>query len=213
MTTHRLSARVLLKAGLICMAPLATMWLSACGTTSSLKAAPNSVVAIDLTRYSTLVITDFADEASAKAKPEVQAMVRGKVQAAQKTFPDLIAASVEAAGGFSVVSRDAAPSKPHPGALVMRGAITEWDDGNAALKMLVGFGAGGANFNARVELVDGGTGEMLGSWIVDKNSWALGGVYAATQTAETFMPGAAKSIGEELSKRKNAGFIIPPARK
>lgn len=192
---------------------VATTLLAACGTTSALKPAPNAVVGVDLTKYSTLLVTDFADEASAKAKPEIQALVRSKVQAAQKTFPDLIAASVEAAGGFSVVSRGADLAQPSPSVLVMRGAITEWDDGNAALKMLVGFGAGGANFNARIELVDGGSNEVLGSWVVDKNSWALGGVYAATQTAESFMPGAAKSIGEELSKRKQAGFILPPARK
>lgn len=200
--------RLLMIAGAV-----AATLVAACGTTSALKPAQNSIVGVDLTKYSTLLITDFADEASAKAKPEIQALVRSKVQAAQKTFPDLIAASVEAAGGFSVVSRGADLAQPSPSVLVMRGAITEWDDGNAALKMLVGFGAGGANFNARIELVDGGSGELLGTWIVDKNSWALGGVYAATQTAESFMPGAAKSIGEELSKRKQAGFILPPARK
>lgn len=208
-----MQARAALAFRFMIAAPLLATMLAACGTTSSLKPAENQLTAIDLTHYQELLVVDFADEASSKAKPEIQALVRSKVESAQKTFPELIATSVRSAGGFTDVTHGAALARPDPAMLVMRGAITEWDDGNAALKMLVGFGAGGANFNARVELIDGGTGELLGSWIVDKNSWALGGVYAATQTAESFMPGAAKSIGEELSKRKKAGFIIPPASK
>jgi hypothetical protein len=93
----------------------------------------------------------------------------------------------------------------------MRGAITQYDPGNATLQLLVGFGAGTANFNSRLELVDGGTGSVLGTWIVDKNSWALVGVLAASQKPEDFMQEAAKKIGTELSDKRKAGAIKKPA--
>jgi hypothetical protein len=186
--------------------------LAACGTTSSLTSDPHAKGNIDLTAYSRLLITDFADEASDKAKAEVRLIVKTKVEAAGKSFPDLIAATVTAGGGFADVSRAEASSAPEASTLVMRGAVTRWDDGDPTLRFLVGFGAGNARFDARIQLVDGGTDAVLGTWIVDKNSWALGGVIAATQTPETFLPGAAKAIGDELSRRKKEGSI-PPQKK
>ena len=40
----------------------------------------------------------------------------------------------------------------------------------------------------------------LGQIVTDKNSWALGGGLAATQTPEGFMRGAAKKIAAECAK-------------
>ncbi|MEY2855558.1 MAG: hypothetical protein RL030_2690, partial [Pseudomonadota bacterium] len=184
-----------------------------CGTTSSLASNPKTTGNIDLTPYSRLLVTDFADEATDKAAPEDKPIVKTRVEAAGRSFPDLIASTVTAGGAFMYVSRAEAPPEPDASTLVMRGALTRWDDGDVALRLLVGFGAGNARLDARIQLLDGGTGAVLGTWIVDKNSWALGGLVAAAQTPETFMPGAAKSIGDELSRRRREGSIPPQKKK
>jgi hypothetical protein len=187
--------------------------LAGCGTTSSLASNPKASGNIDLTANSRLLVTDFADEASSKAAPEVRPIVKLKVEAALKSLPDQIASTVTDRGAFKEVSRAEVLPSPDASMLVMRGAVTQWEDGNPAMRMLIGFGAGNARFDARIELLDGGSGEVLGTWIVDKNSWALGGAIAATQSPETFIPGAAKSIGDELSKRKREGSIPSPKKK
>ena len=182
------------------------MALAACGTTSNLE-APAERGTIDLTPYSRLLIEDFRDEASAKIKPEARPVVEPKVTAATRTFPDQIAAVVKAGGGFEDVARDGAPDAQ---TLVVRGAITQYDPGNATLQLLVGFGAGTANFDSNLQLVDGGTGKVLGTWNVNKNSWALGGVLAASQKPEDFMQEAAKKIGTQLSDKRKTGAISKP---
>ena len=184
-----------------------TLALGACGTTSSLE-APTERAAIDLTAYSRLIVEDFKDEATAKLKPEARPLLEPKVTAAVKMFPDQIASVVKAGGGFDEVLRTGAPDAQ---TLVLRGTITQYDPGNAALQLLVGFGAGTANFDSKLQLVDGGTGSVLGTWNVDKNSWALGGVFAASQKPEDFMQEAAKKIGTELSDKRKAGSIKKPA--
>jgi len=47
---------------------------------------------------------------------------------------------------------------------------------------------------------------------VNKNSWALGGGIAATQTPEGFMQEAAGKIGAELSAKRKAGSVTPPSK-
>lgn len=186
---------------------LTAVTLAGCGTTSGLE-APAERSTIDLTRYSKLIVEDFTDQASAKMKPEARPLLEPKVAAAIKMFPDQIASVIEAGGGFDDVARGGTPDAQ---TLVMRGVITQYDPGNATLQLLVGFGAGTANFDSTLELVDGGTGSVLGTWAVNKNSWALGGVLAASQKPEDFMQEAAKKIGTELSDKRKAGAINRPS--
>jgi hypothetical protein len=82
-----------------------------------------------------------------------------------------------------------------------------YDEGNATLRWVVGFNAGNVNFDATLQLIDGGSQVVLGTWIVDKNSWALGGGIAATQTPDEFMAEAASKIGVELSTSRKTGRI------
>ncbi len=44
---------------------------------------------------------------------------------------------------------------------------------------------------------DGSTSKPIGTISVDKNSWVLGGMLATTQTADSYMPGAAKKVAAE----------------
>lgn len=187
------------------------MMLTACGTTSSLKVPPehDGAAMIDLTPYTRLLIEDFIDQATAKAKPEVQPVLKPKMDHAMKSFPDQIAAVTREGGGFNEVVRSGTPDDS---TLILRGAITQLDDGKPMLRLMVGFGAGTANFDARLELIDGGTSKVLGTWIVDKNSWALGGGIAAAQRPEDFIQEAARKIGTELSTKRKQGAVQAPAR-
>ncbi len=185
---------------------LAISLIAGCGTTSSLQSTGEEKT-IDLTPYSRLLVQDFVDEATSKAKPEVQPILKLKMDNAVKAFPDQIAAVTKAQGGFEEVLR---AGTPDAATLIMRGSITQYDEGNAALRWMVGFAAGNVNFDAIVELVDGGTGRTLGKWVVDKNSWALGGGIAATQTPEGFMQEAAAKIGTQMSEKRKEGKVAKP---
>jgi hypothetical protein len=72
-------------------------------------------------------------------------------------------------------------------------------EGNAALRMFVGMGAGSSYFDANVRFSDS-RGKSLGMIRVDKNSWALGGGLAATQTVDTYMREGAKKTAEASTK-------------
>jgi hypothetical protein len=183
-----------------------TAAVAGCGTTSSMQVSDAAQV-IDLTPYTRLLVEDFADEATSKAKPELRPLLEPTVSQAVKLFPDQIAAVTRDAGAFEEVLREG-PSDATT--LILRGAITQFDEGNATLRWIVGFNAGNANFDARLELIDGATSRQLGTWIVDKNSWALGGGIAATQRPEDFMAEAAAKIGTELSTRRKAGSLKKP---
>jgi len=141
------------------VAVTAALLVAACGTTSSLQ-APEDSRSVDLTRFSRLLVEDFTDEATAKAKPEVQPLLKLKLDNAVKAFPDQIAAVTKSGGAFDDVVRSGSPDAS---TLVLRGAITQFDEGNATLRWVVGFAAGNVNFDARLQLVDGGTGESLGT--------------------------------------------------
>jgi hypothetical protein len=180
--------------------------LAACGTTSALQTSEDKQN-IDLTPYTRLLIENFTDEATHKAKPELQPVLRPKLADAVRLFPDQIASVVQASGGFEEVLREGPAGAE---TLVLRGAITQFDEGNAALRWMVGFGAGNVNFDARLELVDGGSDKVLGTWLVDKNSWALGGGLAATQNPQEFMAEAAGKIGREISEKRKIGYARKP---
>jgi hypothetical protein len=178
--------------------------VSGCGTTSSFQSAPAEQEFIDLTPYDRLLVEDFVDDATRRAKPEMQPILEPKVTRARTLFADQIVSVVKAEGGFAVVDRSGAPAN---GTLILRGAITQYDEGNATLRWMVGFNAGNVNFDATLQLIDGVSQAVLGTWIVDKNSWALGGGIAATQTPDEFMAEAARKIGVELSTSRKTGRI------
>lgn len=163
--------------------------ISACGTTSSLKSASGANEKVKLKKYDRVVVLDFEN-----------GVHQGNVLAAKAgiKFADAIATSLSQTGAFKEVSR--VPSKDT--ALVITGKITEYDDGDAVLKTLVGFAAGNANFNADVFFKDNETNRTLGSIDVDKNSYAGGGMVAASQTADTLMNDSIEKIISELKLAK-----------
>jgi len=175
--------------------PLMAVALAACGTTGNIQPTANTATAVpagqgkatlDLSAYDRVVVRDFVD-------------ATGKNHAdATRTFPDLIAGKLRDTGVFREVSREPSPGK----ALVISGSITRLEEGSAALRFLVGMGAGSSYFDATTELSDADSGASLGRILTDKNSWALGGGIAATQTPQTFMEGAAVKIADEVRDSK-----------
>ncbi len=180
--------------------------LAACGTTSSLQQTEASAEKIDLTAYQHVVIADFADEATenkvfkADAKGQAKkAEYRADVKAAGVTFAEYIQAELEKLGFLESIARGGEAGE---GALLIDGKITRFERGNAAAKFLVGLGAGSTYFDAVVRVRDASTGAELGTIVVDKNSWVLGGVISASQNVEGFMRGGAQKVAREIYTAK-----------
>ena len=203
-------------ANMLRIAPLlAAAALTACGTTGDIQpehAPPTAVTApaekgkvpIDLSGYDKVVVLEFVDGTD-KAK-----LKRGEIGAytdhmatAVHTFPDIIATKIRATGAFQEVIRGPSPGK----ALVISGRITRLEEGNGALRLFIGMGAGSSHFEAVTELSDGESAQTLGHVATDKNSWALGGGIAATQTVESFMQGAADKIAAQLRDGKRGPSV------
>jgi hypothetical protein len=164
--------------------------LSACGTTSGLKSADagSSAAAkpVALQGYDKVVVLNFTD--NAESAPH-----KGG-----ETFAATIAKKVADSKAFSSVARSKSAGK----AIVVSGKVREYKEGDAVLRGLIGFGAGSSYFDADVNFTDNQTGKPMGEITVDKNSWVLGGLAAATQDVKSHMDSAAETIAEELKKAK-----------
>ncbi len=64
-------------------------------------------------------------------------------------------------------------------------------------------GAGSSYFDAKVNIQNNVTKEMLASIDVDQMSWALGGMFAGAQDVKSHMVSSAKKIAEEVSLAKS----------
>lgn len=158
--------------------------LASCGTVSDVK----PVAGTASKTFSKVVVRDFKYQGAAD-------QTRGPASA--PNFSNLISSEITSQNVFRSVSRG---GKADSNTLVVDGEVTRFVEGNAALRALVGLGAGSSYFDANVRFIDGGTGAVLGTMNADKNSWVLGGGLAAGQTVETFMNGAAEKVGEESVK-------------
>jgi hypothetical protein len=185
--------------------------LAACGTTSNLQpsnpvatpASPHALAktaALDLSGYDKVVVLDFTDATDkTKLKPEDARSYSDSMSTAVRTFADLIAQKIRSTGAFADVIRGGnADGK----ALVVSGRITRLVEGNGTLRFFIGFGAGSSYFEATTDVGDVESGQNLGHVVTDKNSWALGGGLAATQTVQSFMEGAATKIATQLKDDK-----------
>ena len=168
------------------------MLLSACGTTSNLRNTDNSANLPDLASYHTVIVNDFTNGIT-KKKDDKQIILEGK------NFADIIATSIKKEKVFNNVERN---SNSTSQALLIDGQITEYEEGNSALRFMVGFGAGSSHFDAKVYFKDNLTKNILGNIDVDKQSWALGGALAGTQDVKSHMESSASKIASEIAKAK-----------
>jgi hypothetical protein len=86
--------------------------------------------------------------------------------------------------------------------IAITGDITGYERGKGALRTFIGHGAGRSEFDATVVVRDAESNQLLGTVVVDRNSWPLPGAVAGSQTPETFMRAAAKKVASELQKAK-----------
>lgn len=199
----RSAISMLVKAGAL----LSLLVLGACGTTSKLERPAGhtgaGAGAPNLSVFEKVYVQDFSSTYTDKKHD------RAKMKAVGKDFADQISTEVKATGAFTSVRRvgldtnvaSLARKETVPVALVS-GTITRFDDGNAFARAMIGMGAGSSYFEADVVVTDAKTGTKLGTIKADKNSWVLGGMIAATQTAKSYMPGVASKIAAELMADK-----------
>jgi hypothetical protein len=192
------------------LAPLLAAVLAACGTTSDIKpdakpvaegGAPtqNVKLTVDLSAYDKVVVLDFVDGTDTrKLKPDELRSHNETMTTYLHHFSDLIAHDIRQTGAYSEVLREPGPGK----ALVVSGRVTRLTEGNSALRLWIGFGAGSSYFDAEVKLSDAETGNLLGSATSGNNSWPLGGALASGQTVESFLEVSATKIATRLRDGK-----------
>jgi hypothetical protein len=197
------------KAILVVSAVGSCVLMTGCGTVSNLK--PTAAGGpTDMRQYSRVIVRDFGETVSAKAKAEDKVRREAEAKAAGRRFAEKIAAELRIAGTFEEVARDGTPA---PATLTVGGTITRAVEGSKAARLLIGLGAGSSYFDATVEVRDSVTTNLLGTLVVDKNSWGGGGWLAMEQTMETFMDEAARKVAGELSAAKLQGAFLPePSR-
>ncbi|MBK1876816.1 DUF4410 domain-containing protein [Pelagicoccus mobilis] len=176
---------------------LSLFFLVGCGSVSEIQTNQEEAEKSPLVRYSRIVVLDFKDATSpGKKDEEKRRMHRDAVATANGVIADKIASELRVLNLFEDISR----SKLEGDYLEISGDITRYVEGNAAARFLVGMGAGSSYFDANVYFKDGASGEMLGSVKIDKNSWGLGGGFAAGQTVEHFMNQGAKKIAAQVKE-------------
>ena len=169
--------------------------MTGCGTTQAIK--PTNQGSLDLGKYKSVLVADFRDKVTPAGTEAKHQDSRDRMRTAGRTFADLIASEIRKTGAFQEVVREGTAAAPR---LVICGDITRYDKGDITLRRMVGLGAGSSYLEGTVEFTDADTGELLGKVTVDKSSFLAGGDYAATQTPETFMEGAARRLAAEIKK-------------
>lgn len=164
---------------------LAGALLSSCGAVSDFQPANSGAAG---KKYSRVLVRDFT---------HTVADDDGTTPVAARKFSDEISYAIQRELPSARVARS---GKPGPDTLVIGGEVTRYMEGNMALRMLVGMGAGSSYFDANVKFYDGKSGKSLGTIMVDKNSWALGGGLAATQTVDSYMKEGAEKTAAESAK-------------
>lgn len=146
--------------------------------------------------------TGAASSAAARGKTYTKVLVKDfrnlaadSDQTAGAKFAGIIAGEIMRSHSSANVIRTGTPDAS---TLVIEGDITRYVEGNAALRLFIGMGAGSSYFDALVRVNDGGNGQNISTLKADKNSWGLGGSIAAGQTVETFMNAAAKKTAQEI---------------
>ncbi|HYF36487.1 MAG TPA: DUF4410 domain-containing protein [Prosthecobacter sp.] len=164
----------------------AAVTLVSCGTVATTQPVTTGGVRTGKT-YSKVVVQDFKNAVSDDD---------GSTVVAGRHFADVIAQTLRTSRPGVMVARNGSTDA---GTLVVSGEITRYMEGNAALRLFVGMGAGSSYFDANIRFSDGANGQALGALRADKNSWGLGGSLAAAQTVEVFMKEAAKKVATDVA--------------
>jgi hypothetical protein len=179
-----------------CTFLLFALLLSACSSTSKVRDAQRLHDRPDLSSYNDVIVDDFKDGVS-KTKNNPDILKEGKI------FADIIAHSIKAQNYYTkVFNKIERNVEPESQALLIDGEITQYAKGNAAARLLLGWGAGSSHFDAKVYIRDAKTQQVLFTIKIDKMSWVLGGVIAASQDVKAHMDGAGAKIAKALIAAK-----------
>lgn len=194
MTSRRLT-RVPGYAALILLVALT----AACGTTTPLQSRDGSDEPLVLTQYKRIVIGPFTDEATAvrtfKSSEQEERFSRTVADAGER-FRSMLADEFNQTEHYDSVRLG---DTPEPGELYVDGDITNFRVGNKAARFLVGLGAGKVAFDAVARVQDGASRTVLGTIVVDRHSFPVGGMLSLPQTVEGFMRSGARRVAEQVA--------------
>jgi hypothetical protein len=149
-----------------------------------------------LSAYDTLIIRDFTTDGAEYSRVDEEEKV--KIEAMKplltKTISESLAMQLKSKKLFTNVVIN---GEPGGNAVILEGAITEFNAGSRALKFFVGFGAGKAYLLVKGRLLDAETGRELATF-VDRETGYRGAV--GMESYEDLFPHQAKSLGENISQ-------------
>jgi hypothetical protein len=191
------------------LALLAVLVLLAACNPSKFRRADDSRAVSD---YRVIVVGSFPPRDAGTPKRGRATMDDANL--AGQRFAAMLEQELRACGVRGTIRR----GEPEAGALLVAGEVTGYDPGNALLRGVVGFGLGGADFEATVRLVDADSRAVLGQVEVDKSSFPLAGGLAAMHDVDILMRSAAERAAMEIAIAQGAlergqvpaGKVRPP---
>jgi hypothetical protein len=148
--------------------------------------------------YRVVVVGDFPPRDA--STPKAGRATLQDATAAGQRFAVMLEEELRLHGVRGVIRRGA----PEPGALLVEGELTAYDPGNALLRGTVGFGLGGADFEATLRLVDADSRKVLGTIALDKQSFPVAGVAGALHDVDILMRTAAERAAAEVAIAQGA---------
>jgi len=148
---------------------------------------------INLAHYDHVIVNDFYDRVSTEAGDK-------KVRNAGRTFAYLITKKLRSYQAFKSVKMN--KNNDQDNTLLIEGKITQYEEGDATLRNLIGLGIGSAHFDAKVYVKDNNNKRILGNIDVDKYSFPLGGFIGGLHDVKYHMNSASSAIAEEIIQAK-----------
>lgn len=149
-----------------------------------------------LSTYDTIVIRDFTTDGAeySRVDPEEKSKIDAMKPLLSKTISESIVMELKMKKLFKNIAHN---SEATGNAVILEGAITEFNAGSRALKFFVGFGAGKAYLKAKGRLIDAASGQELATF-EDRETGYRGAV--GMESYLDLFPHQAKSLGEHISR-------------
>lgn len=163
--------------------------LNCCSNSSNLYSA-NTKQKVDFSHYSKAIIYDLEDDYSRSKK-------RQKILSKGKLFSDLLANILEAEEIFLEVERN---SKTEQQALLIRGKITNLQEGSRVARNFIGIGKAAAAFAAKIEFIDNQSQKVIAIISINEKTSPLGGVFASLEDLDSIIEASAEITVDELLK-------------
>lgn len=147
------------------LACVSVIIIYSCGSTSSLT-SKKGINTQDLTTYENVVVELFSDRTKKNNVPDYFL----------NNFRDKIISSIKEKNIYESVEHKVIDSTNIKNTLLIKGFVTRYSEGNPALKLLIGFGAGSSYLDAKVYLIHGPNNIPVGTIDVEKIAGLLEGL-------------------------------------